>query len=236
LEDLTDEQRKILASFPEADRGVVSDEAAKVMPAVADDPVEAAAYKAKMKQEKMRERRRLRELEKKEGFISKSVKIGRQEDFDQNEEEGEEDDLMDDEEFDSDEFVYDSEEEEAEEAKHRAEREAIITNGKGLKEAFVFDESKAEEYDANVQSKQNQKMKAAPGVKFEEFDEHGINKKEGLTKFITTDDTEPDYFIKAPPEMLAKAQKRPQGVFRDYDMDEKNLDDESKFPLLLNTL
>lgn len=61
----------------------MSEEAAKVMPAVADDPVEAAAFKAKMKQEKMRERRRLRELEKKEGFISKSVKIGRQKNFEQ---------------------------------------------------------------------------------------------------------------------------------------------------------
>ena len=48
-------------------------------------------------------------------------------------------------------------------------------------------------------------MKAAPGVKFEEFDEHGLRKKDGLTQFITTDEAEPDYFINAPPEMLAKA-------------------------------
>lgn len=57
---------------------------------------------------------------------------------------------MEDEEFDSDEFIYDSEEEELEEAKHRQEREAFITNGKGKKEAFVFDESRAQDYDANV--------------------------------------------------------------------------------------
>jgi hypothetical protein len=41
----------------------------------------------------------------------------------------------------------------------------------------------------------NQKYKAAPGVKFVEYDEHGFDKREGLSQFVTTDDTIPDVYI-----------------------------------------
>jgi hypothetical protein len=51
-----------------------------------------------------------------------------------------------------------------------------------------------------------------------EYDEYGMNKKEGLGKFITTDNSIPDLFIEAPPEMMERAM-RPKGVFRDYDKD-----------------
>lgn len=59
-----------------------------------------------------------------------------------------------------------------------------------------------------------------------EYDEHGFDKREGLTEFVTTDDTIPDYYIQAPPEMLEKAKMKPQGVFRDYDIDAKTANDE----------
>lgn len=74
---------------------------------VPDDPLEAAALKSKLKQQKMREARKEREASKQEGYISKSVqfKDGTKPaaDYDGSD--------MDDEYYDSDELVYDSEEE-----------------------------------------------------------------------------------------------------------------------------
>jgi hypothetical protein len=64
---------------------------------------------------------------------------------------------------------------------------------------------------------QRKKLKAANGVKFVEYDEFGIDKREGLSKYICTDDKEPDYVIAAPLEMYMKAMN-PVGVFRDYDI------------------
>jgi len=75
--DLTEDQRRLLESFPEEDRGLVPEGIPQLIPAQAlDDPIEAAAIKAKMKQEKMREARRLRDQQQQPGYISKSVTIG----------------------------------------------------------------------------------------------------------------------------------------------------------------
>ena len=82
------------------------------------------------------------------------------------------------------------------------------------------------DYDAN--KVQNQRYKAAPGVKFVEFDEHGLNKAEGLSKYVYTKNDIPDVFIPAPQEMIDKVKERRTGVVRDYDMDPNNIDDESK--------
>ena len=60
-----------------------------------------------------------------------------------------------------------------------------------------------------------------------EFDEYGMNKKEGLGKYISTDTGIPDLFIEAPAEMYERA-TRPRGVFRDYDKEEKELTTEGK--------
>ena len=58
---MTDDQRQILESFPEEDRGLVAEGVPSLIPAqTLDDPVEAAQYKAKMKQEKMYEARKER--------------------------------------------------------------------------------------------------------------------------------------------------------------------------------
>jgi hypothetical protein len=78
-----------------------------------DDPIEAAAMKAKMKQEKMREARKQRELQQQPGYISKSVTIGGKA-MPELENEVRDDqsyDDLEDEEFDSDAMMYDSEEE-----------------------------------------------------------------------------------------------------------------------------
>lgn len=85
-----------------------------------------------------------------------------------------------------------------------------------------------EGYDPKVESKKNQKYKAAPGVKFVEFDEFGMNKAEGLGQFISTDNKIADVFIEAPKEMMEKAMMRPIGVFRDFDRDAKTLTNEGK--------
>ena len=73
-----------------------------------DDPLEAAAMRAKLKQQKMRQAKAEREASKKDGYISKSVM------FKDTEQENSEDEEF----YDSDAMVYDSEEEAEQEALH----------------------------------------------------------------------------------------------------------------------
>ena len=120
-------------------------------------------------------------------------------------------------------MVYDSEEEAEEEKQFNEEQRKFSMNGKQMGEIPQPEEG----YDANVEVKKVQKYKAAPGVKFVEFDEYGMNKKEGLGKYISTDTGIPDVFIEAPAEMYERA-TRPKGVFRDYDKEEKELTTEGK--------
>jgi hypothetical protein len=63
-----------------------------------------------------------------------------------------------------------------------------------------------------------------------------MNKKEGLSKYISTDNSIPGVFIEAPPEMLEKAMMRPRGVFRDYDKDTKEMNAEGKIDYLSYTI
>ena len=116
-----------------------------------------------------------REASKKPGYISKSVKF--------KDEEGKEEEMNseDDEFYDSDAMVYDSEEEEHLEKLHREEEQKFMMNGK---QAGIVQAPEAG-YDANEEVKKVQKYKAAPGVKFVEYDEYGMNKKEGLGKLVT---------------------------------------------------
>lgn len=102
-------------------------------------------------------------------------------------------------------MVYDSEEENYQEKLHREEEQKFTMNGKlgGIIQA------PEEGYDANIEVKKIQKYKPASGVKFVEYDEYGMNKKDGLSKYISTDNSIPDLFIEAPPEMLEKAMRKP---------------------------
>lgn len=70
-----------------------------------EDPIEAAALKAKIKQKKMRQAHRAREQEKRSGYISKSVQF--------------KEDSQEEEFYDSDEMAYDSEEEAEAEKLHQ---------------------------------------------------------------------------------------------------------------------
>ena len=68
-EEMTEKQLAILKSFPKRDRGLYGDELGSdddEVPELLDveeDPLEAAAKKAKIKQKAMRERRKAREAE-----------------------------------------------------------------------------------------------------------------------------------------------------------------------------
>ena len=68
-EEMTEKQLAILQSFPKRDRGLYGDELGSdddEVPELLDveeDPLEAAAKKAKIKQKAMRERRKAREAE-----------------------------------------------------------------------------------------------------------------------------------------------------------------------------
>lgn len=121
-----------------------------------------------------------REAQKKDGYISKSAiikdehgNVPKVDDDDEGEEYGSEDDEY----YDSDAMVYDSEEEEAQEILQRQEVQKYMMNGK---EGGIL-QPPEEGYDPKKESKKNQKFRAAPGVKFVEYDQHGMNKAEGLS-------------------------------------------------------
>ena len=125
---------------------------------------------------------------------------------------------------DSDELVYDSEEEAEAEAAFRKEMREIKANGKIVGEVQEFNP----DYDVDKQTKLIQKYKAADGVSFVEYDEFGLQKKDGLGQYITTDNSVADFTIDAPKEMVEKAYARPVGVFRDYDKEKKDMDADGK--------
>ena len=107
---MTDEQRAIVESFPSKDRGEFQDYGD--MPdliQVEDDPIEAAALKAKMQQKRMREAKLQRDERLNPGYISKSVRFRDTEDQEYGEEDA----------YDSADMCYDSEEEDIEERKER---------------------------------------------------------------------------------------------------------------------
>ena len=217
-EDLTEEKRKLLQTFPEKDRGIMGNwEDAPGLIKVVDDPLEAAALKSKLQQQKMREAKREREASKQDGYISKSVR------FVETTVDGTEEHDMD-EYYDSDELVYDSEEEAEEERIYQEKQTQFMMNGKTAEV-----QQPEEGYDANVELKKVQRYRPAPGVKFAEFDEFGMSKAEGLGQYISTDNGIPDFFIEAPPEMLEKSKLRPRGVFRDYDKQLEDLTYEGKY-------
>jgi len=75
-------------------------------------------------------------------------------------------------------------------------------------------------------------LKAAPGVKFLEYDEFGLpNTEEAkeLRKFISTEETAADaIIIEAPPDLMEKA-LRPKGIRYDYDKPFDQLNAEGKY-------
>lgn len=107
----------------------------------------------------------------------------------------------------------------------------IKAHGKKVGEITDFNP----EYDVVKQTKLIQKFKAAEGVSFVEYDEFGLQKKEGLGQYICTDTSVPDYVIDAPKEMVEKAYALKHGVFRDFDkqVQEMNADGKLKDALTL---
>lgn len=120
---------------------------------------------------------------------------------------------------DSDELLYDSEDggayddesgsdypEETEEEKKAAEEFPGYDNEKDLKK----------------------KYKIMDGVKFVEYDENLMSKDPNVQAFISKDNSIPDIFIQAPPD-LYEAAMRPRGVRIDMDKEVEELNDEGKF-------
>jgi len=127
---MTEEQKALLHSFPKRDRGLfgddVSDEEGKdgAVPdlvAIEEDPLDAAAVKAKLKQKEMRERRKQREADDPE-LKQKRVRFVN----DEEQSEGSDDDAID-----SEDILYDSEEEELEEQEYLLRK--AQTAGKAVK-------------------------------------------------------------------------------------------------------
>ena len=115
---MTEKQLAILESFPKRDRGLFGeelgsgDEEVPELVDVEEDPLEAAAKKAKIKQKAMRERRKAREAEDSdEDAAQKRVRFIDGEQLPSDEED------VDHAGTDSDEMVYDSEEEDDAEKK-----------------------------------------------------------------------------------------------------------------------
>ena len=79
---------------------------------------------------------------------------------------------------------------------------------------------------------QKTNLKAAPGVKFMEYDEYGLpNTEEAkeLRKFISTEEAAADAIvIEAPPEQMEKA-LRPTGIRYDYDKPVDQMNAEGKY-------
>ena len=117
---MNETQKKLLQTFPAADRGlfgpdVEDDEKAPDLVAVEDDFVEAAVLKAKLKQKAMRERKLAREDGDEEAAKKRVRWI--------DDEQVESDNGDDDDGLDSEELVYDSEEEDKAEQEYQQKKQ-----------------------------------------------------------------------------------------------------------------
>ena len=224
---MTDEQKQILESFPAADRGIFGegddDEDAPALQEIEEDPVEAAALKAKIKQKAMKERRQRREDDDPDAQ-EKRARFENDEQVD--DDDGE--DLGD----DSDEMIYDSEEEDKEEAEYMARKmkELAAEAGVDAKQVVMVEEENDQPlgYDVAKEVKKVQKLKPVAGVKFTEYDELGLPKDDGFDyhQYITTDNNA-DTIIDASPDLM-EAAARPTGERFDIDKDVDQMNDEEK--------
>ena len=118
---------------------------------------------------------------------------------------------------DSDDIVYDSEEEDRAEEEHKNK----------MKE--VKPESKEEFYNIDKEIKNVNKYKVMDGVKFVEYDEHGIDKSLAaeVEKWISKDDKELDTVIEAPRDAM-EAIQRPTGERHDQDKKYGDMNEEER--------
>lgn len=123
--------------------------------------------------------------------------------------------------------MYDSEEE------AEIEQEAFLEQfaKEQITKTKVTEQIDTTGYDIGKELAQMQKLKAAPGVKFMQYDEYGLpNTEEAkeLRKYISTEEAAADAIvIEAPPEQLEKA-LRPTGIRYDYDKPVQDMNAEGK--------
>ena len=117
----------------------------------------------------------------------------------------------------SDDIIYDSEEEERAEEEHKNKMKEVKPEGK---EEF---------YNIDKEIKNVNKYKVMEGVKFIEYDEHGIDKSLAaeVEKWITKDEKELDTVIDAPRDAM-EAITRPTGERHDQDKKRADMNEEER--------
>ena len=190
-------------TFSKSDRGVIDDDEPPEL--VEDDALEAAAKKAKIKQKAMKQRRKERELEAGE---EETKAIGDESEGSWQDCSGEED---------SDDIIYDSEEEDLAGEEHKKQ----IGQSKP--------EQKDQFYNIDKEIKNVSKYKVMEGVKFVEYDEHGIDKSLAaeVKQWVTKDEGELETVIEAPADVM-EAIKRPTGERHDQDKKREDMNEEEK--------
>jgi len=156
---MTDEQKLILRSFPERDRGIIGAVEDAAPDLIELDSVEAAAKAAKIKQKAMFDAKKEREAKQGKNYVSKSVRFKEDEEED-NEYGSIEGSDLEDEEFDENEMLYDSEEEDKAERKFRKEQGIVVSFMINNKPANLM----AEEFTPD--QRRTEHFKPADGVKF----------------------------------------------------------------------
>ncbi|CDW89648.1 UNKNOWN [Stylonychia lemnae] len=197
-DNLTDQQKKIIETFPERDRGIFKEGENNI---VEEDPLEAVVKKMKLKKkEKYSQKQKKVKFEGDGNFAIKN------EDEEDEDSEGELDDT-DEEEYDEEEGE-DYEDDEEEESKEPKEKIDDANNEIKKAQKFVPAEGvKFTMYDEYGLPKND-----------------GFN----YQQFIVTDDLRPsDMYIEAPPEMVEQMYKK-TGYHRDVDKEVNQMTEEEK--------
>ena len=197
---LTEEQKKIVESFPSKDRGLYDEKESNNKAnagQVEEDPLEAAVKKMQLRKEHRMQQKEQKQQAKK-SKNDRKVKFA-----DEKSDEDEESDVDSADYFDEDEKgenddddEYDSEEESEEEIKDGV---------------MIAKQPKEKREDANRVLAKAQYFKPAEGVKFVRYDQYGVpiepDAETGFDyqKHIATEDLAPGeaMYIEAPPEMVA---------------------------------
>lgn len=197
---LTEEQKKIIESFPSKDRGLY-DEKDSTNQAKAghieEDPLEAAVKKMQLRKEHRMEQKALKEQ-------TKNSKTDRKVKFADEKSDEDESDVDSADYFDEDEKGEEEEDEEDYGSEEESEEE--IKDG-----VMIAKQPKEKREDANKVLAKAQHFKPAEGVKFVRYDQYGVpiepDAETGFDyqKHIASEDLAPGeaMYIEAPPEMVA---------------------------------
>jgi hypothetical protein len=195
---LTEEQKKIVESFPSKDRGLYDEKESNNKAnagQIEEDPLEAAVKKMQLRKELRMQQKAIKQQSKNSKNDRKVKFADEKSDDDEDESDVDSADYFDEDEKD-DEDDYGSEEESEEEVKDGV---------------MIAKQPKEKREDANRVLAKAQHFKPAEGVKFVRYDQYGVpidpDAETGFDyqKHIATEDLAPGeaMYIEAPPEMVA---------------------------------